>query len=123
MKNTSQWAYDLDNPANEKFVKAFRAKYDRTPTLYASQGYDTANLILSAIKKASPSDKDAFRSALESADFDSVRGSFKFGSNHHPIQNIYVREVVAGNGKKPTNKLVGVAISDLQDAYVSQCAL
>jgi branched-chain amino acid transport system substrate-binding protein len=123
VKNTSQWAYDLDNAANEKFVKAFRAKYDRTPTLYASQGYDTANLILSALEKASPSDKDAFRKALEAADFDSVRGSFKFGSNHHPIQNIYVREVVAGDGKKPTNKLVGIAISDLQDAYVSECTL
>jgi branched-chain amino acid transport system substrate-binding protein len=109
--------------ARQKFVKAFRGKYDRTPTLYASQGYDTANLILSALKKANPSDKDAFRTALESADFESVRGSFKFGSNHHPIQNIYVREVVAGNGKKPTNKLIGVAISDLQDAFASQCSL
>jgi len=123
VKNTSQWAYDLDNAANQKFVKAFRAKYERTPTLYASQGYDTANLILSALKKAQPSDKSAFRSALKSADFESVRGSFKFGSNNHPIQNIYVREVVAVNGKKPTNKLVGVAISDLQDAFASQCSL
>ena len=123
VKNTSQLAYDLDNAANQKFVKAFRAKYERTPTLYASQGYDTANLILSALKKAQPSDKSAFRSALKSADFESVRGSFKFGSNNHPIQNIYVREVVAVNGKKPTNKLVGVAISDLQDAFASQCSL
>jgi branched-chain amino acid transport system substrate-binding protein len=122
VKNTSQWAYDLDNTANGTFVKAFRNKYGRTPTLYASQGYDTANLILSALKKAEPSDKDAFRSAVKAADFDSVRGSFKFGSNHHPIQTIYVREVVAGDGK-PTNKLLGIAIADLQDAYASECSL
>ncbi|MFT5598486.1 MAG: branched-chain amino acid transport system substrate-binding protein [Urechidicola sp.] len=122
VKNTSQWAYDLDNAANAKFVKAFRNKYGRTPTLYASQGYDTANLILSALKKTEPSDPDAFRSALKSADFESVRGSFKFGSNHHPIQTIYVREVVAGDGK-PTNKLLGIAIADLQDAYASECSL
>jgi branched-chain amino acid transport system substrate-binding protein len=122
VKNTSQWAYDLDNAANAKFVKAFRNKYGRTPTLYASQGYDTANLILSALKKTKPSDPDAFRSALKSADFESVRGSFKFGSNHHPIQTIYVREVVAGDGK-PTNKLLGIAIADLQDAYASECSL
>jgi branched-chain amino acid transport system substrate-binding protein len=122
VKNTSQWAYDLDNTANGTFVKAFRNKYGRTPTLYASQGYDTANLILSALKKAEPSDKDAFRSAVKAADFESVRGSFKFGSNHHPIQTIYVREVVAGDGK-PTNKLLGIAIADLQDAYASECSL
>ena len=123
VKNTSQWAYDLLNKPNARFVKAFREKYGRTPTLYASQGYDTANLIVSALKKAKPSDADAFRRALEAADFESVRGSFKFGSNHHPIQNIYIREVVAGANGKPTNQLMGIAIADLQDAYASQCKL
>jgi len=121
VKNTSQWAYDLENAANSRFVEAFREKYGRTPTLYASQGYDTANLIVSALNKAKPSDADAFRSALEMADFDSVRGNFKFGSNHHPIQNIYIREVVPGANGKPTNKLMGIAVADHQDAYASQC--
>lgn len=122
VKNTSQWSHDLDNAANKKFVAAFREKHGRTPTLYASQGYDTANLILSALNVAEPSDADAFRSALKAADFDSVRGDFKFGSNQHPIQDVYVREVVAGDGK-PTNKLMGVAIEDLQDAFASSCNL
>ena len=121
-KNTSQWAYDLDNAANKKFVKTFRAKYGRTPTLYASQGYDTANLILSALATTKPSDADAFRNALRAAKFDSVRGTFKFGSNQHPIQNVYVREVVAGD-KKPTNKLVGIAIENIQDVYAAQCKM
>lgn len=121
-KNTSQWAYDLDNPANKTFVDAFRAKHDRIPTLYASQGYDTANLILSALAKADASDQEAFRDALREADFASTRGAFKFGNNQHPIQNIYLREVVAGDGK-PTNKLVGLAIENLQDAYASECGL
>ena len=122
VKNTSQWSHDLDNAANKTFVAAFREKHGRTPTLYASQGYDTANLILSALNTAKPSDADAFRSALKAANFDSVRGDFKFGSNQHPIQDVYVREVVAGDGK-PTNKLMGVAIEDLQDAFASSCKL
>ena len=37
--NTSQWAHDLDNPANKKFVEAFRKEYNRLPTMYASQGW------------------------------------------------------------------------------------
>jgi branched-chain amino acid transport system substrate-binding protein len=122
VKNTSQWAYDLDSAANAAFVESFRAEYGRTPTLYASQGFDTANLILSALDKAQPSDADAFRAALEAAAFTSVRGDFKFGPNHHPIQNIYVREVVAGDGK-PTNKLVGVAIENRQDAFAAECKM
>jgi branched-chain amino acid transport system substrate-binding protein len=123
VKNTSQWAYDLDNAANKAFVEAFRAEYGRTPTLYASQGYDAANLILSALAKADPADADAFRAALEAAEFASVRGEFRFGPNHHPIQDIYVREVVAGPEGKPTNRLVGVAEEDHQDAYAALCKM
>lgn len=122
-KNTSQWAYDLDSPANAAFVDAFREAYGRTPTLYASQGFDTANLILSALDKAQPSDAAAFREALRAADFTSVRGDFAFGPNHHPIQDIYVREVVAGPEGRPTNQLVGVAVEDHQDAYFGECAM
>jgi branched-chain amino acid transport system substrate-binding protein len=122
VKNTSQWAYDLDNAANAAFVESFRAEYGRTPTLYASQGFDTANLILSALAKADVKDAGAFRAALEAADFVSVRGAFKFNTNHHPIQNIYVREVVAGEGK-PTNKLVGLAEENHQDAFAAQCKM
>jgi branched-chain amino acid transport system substrate-binding protein len=122
VKNTSQWAYDLDNPANKAFVESYRAEYGRTPTLYASQGFDTANLILSALAKADVKDQDAFRAALEAADFASVRGAFRFGPNHHPIQNIYVREVVAGDGK-PTNKLVGLAEENHQDAFAAECKM
>ncbi|GMG81143.1 ABC transporter substrate-binding protein [Paralimibaculum aggregatum] len=122
VKNTSQWAYDLDVPANVAFVAAFRETYGRTPTLYASQGYDTARLILAALDKAHPDDADAFRAALEAAEFESTRGKFRFNSNHHPIQDIHVREVVAGEGG-PTNRLVGVAIADRADDFAAECRL
>ena len=122
VKNTSQWASDLDNSTNKAFVKSFTEKYGRVPTLYASQGFDTANLILSALEVAHPDDKAAFREALRAADFKSTRGDFRFGNNNHPIQDIYVREVVAGESK-PTNKLVGLAVEDIQDAYADQCKL
>ncbi|MDR9439501.1 MAG: ABC transporter substrate-binding protein [Halomonas sp.] len=121
--NTSQWAYDLENAANQAFVEGFREAHDRTPTLYAAQGYDTARLILSALEKAHPSDKDAFREALREADFDSVRGAFRFGPNHHPIQDIHVREVVEGEDGEPTNRLVGIAVEDIQDVYAEQCRM
>ncbi|SEL08128.1 ABC transporter substrate-binding protein [Halomonas daqiaonensis] len=121
--NTSQWAYDLENAANQAFVEGFQDAYDRMPTLYAAQGYDTARLILSALEKAHPSDQDAFREALREADFDSVRGEFRFGPNHHPIQDIYVREVVEGEDGEPTNRLVGIAVEDIQDVYAEQCRM
>ena len=124
VKNTAEWTHDLDVAKSKAFVEAFKAKYGRTPTIYAGQGYDTANLILAALGKADPAtDPDGFRAALKAAEFESVRGEFKFGSNNHPIQDIYVREVVAGPDGKPTNKLIGVALKDHQDVYAAECGM
>ncbi len=120
--NTSQWSKDIDNPTNLAFVKAFQAEYGRLPSLYASQGFDTANLLLSALEKADPSDPDAFRAALMEADFDSTRGKFRFGPNHHPIQTIYARKVVK-EGDVYTNKIIGVALKDHADAYADECKM
>ncbi|WP_112321045.1 ABC transporter substrate-binding protein [Oceanibium sediminis] len=122
VKNTSQWSKDLDNAANAAFVESFQAEYGRLPSLYASQGFDTANLMLSALETASPSDQEAFRAALMAADFDSVRGDFAFASNQHPIQNIYVREVVR-EGDVLTNKLVGVALEDHGNVFIDDCKM
>ncbi|GAB4366420.1 MAG: ABC transporter substrate-binding protein [Kiloniellaceae bacterium] len=122
VKNTSQWSKDLDNAANKAFVEAFQAAYGRLPSLYASQGYDAANLILAAWKQAGIADKDAFRKALEAADFASVRGSFKFDATHHPIQDIYVREVVK-EGDVLTNKIIGVGLKQRAHAYADECKM
>lgn len=122
VKNTSQWNKDLDNPANKAFVSTFQEKYGRLPSLYASQGFDAAQLLISAKKKASVSDADAFRAELKKGDFPSVRGSFKFGNNNHPIQNFYVREVIK-EGDIYTNKILSVALENHQDAYASDCKL
>ena len=122
--NGSQWNHDLDNPANKQFVSAFKAKYNRSPTLYASQGYDSANLIGSALKATAgkPENMDAFREALRAAKFDSVRGNFRFGNNQHPIQDIYVREVVK-DADGIHNVTVKKVFSNHADAYAGDCKL
>lgn len=122
--NTSQYTHDLDNAANATFAKAFVEKYGRKPSLYASQGYDAANLIASAVAAVGGdmSQSDAFRAALKKADFQSVRGPFAFASNHHPVQDIYVREVVA-EGDGVTNKTIAKVFSGHSNAYVGDCKM
>jgi len=119
--NTSQWNKDIDNATNAAFVETFQAEYGRLPSLYASQGFDTANLLISALEIAHPDDADAFRTALEAANFDSTRGDFEFGPNHHPIQDIYAREVIK-EGDVYTNKIIGVALENHSDAYAVDCS-
>ncbi|MEI5681264.1 MULTISPECIES: ABC transporter substrate-binding protein [unclassified Mesorhizobium] len=122
VKNSASWSKDLDNAANKKFVEGFEAEYKRLPSIYAAQAYDTANLIISASAKASVKDADAFRAALKEAKFDSVRGKFKFNTNNHPIQDIYVREVVK-EGDVLTNKIVATSFTDHEDAYAKDCKM
>ena len=118
--NTSQWNKDIDNPTNAAFVESFAETYGRLPSLYASQGFDTANLLISAIDVAHPDDADAFRAALMAADFDSTRGDFAFGSNRHPVQNIYAREVVK-EGDLVTNRILSVTLENHGDVYAADC--
>lgn len=122
--NSSQWAADLPNEANKKFVEAYRKEYGRMPSMFSSQGYDAAMLIDGAVREVNGKieDKDAFRAALKNANFESVRGAFRFNNNNYPIQNIYMRQVVE-NEKGIANKLVGVAVEDLHDVYAETCPL
>ncbi|MEM1076350.1 MAG: ABC transporter substrate-binding protein [Pseudomonadota bacterium] len=120
--NTSQWNKDIDNPTNTAFVESFLAEYGRLPSLYASQGFDTANLLISAVEASNVSDQDSFREALRAANFDSTRGDFAFGPNQHPVQSIYAREVIQ-EGDVYTNRILGVALENHADAYAADCKM
>ena len=122
---TAHWVADLPFPANKKFVKEFVAKYHRDPTPYAAMGYDTAHEIGSGLRAVGGdiSKADAFRAALKKADFASVRGHFRFGSDQEPIEDWYSTQVV----KTPSGKLeivtLGKIARDLGNAYTSLCPL
>jgi branched-chain amino acid transport system substrate-binding protein len=124
--NTAHWSPDLANPANQKFVAAFQQEYKRVPTLYASQGYDAAQLIHAAVRdvKGKLEDQEAVRKALRAARFDSVRGAFRFNSNQYPIQNYYVRTVGSdGKGGLINKSFSEPILKDHGDAYVQLCTM
>ena len=124
--NTSHWSPDFTNAANQKFVAEFQKEYKRVPTLYASQGYDAAQLINAAVRdvKGKLDDQVAVRKALRAAKFDSVRGAFKFNSNQYPIQNYYVRTVGSdGKGGLINKSFSEPILKDHGDAYVQGCAM
>lgn len=125
MFNTSQWAHDLDNAANKKFVAEFEKEYGRLPSLYAAQGYDAAKLIDAAVRdsKGKLDDKAAVRKALEAAKFDSVRGAFKFNTNHFPIQDYYLRVVTKNSKGQVTNRTLGTVLKGHADAYAGSCKM
>ncbi len=106
----------LDNPVNKKFVADFRAKFNnKMPDGFACQGYDTAEVIVRALKavNGNTQDKDKLVDAIAKTEFDSPRGRFRFDpKTHNVIQPfIYVREVkeVAGGlNNVPIDKIADV---------------
>lgn len=125
MFNTSQWGHDMENAANKKFVAEFEKAYGRLPTLYAAQGYDAARLIEAAVRdsKGNLEDKAAVRKALEAAKFDSVRGAFKFNTNHFPIQDYYLRVIIKDANGRVTNRTLGTVFKAHSDAYAASCKM
>lgn len=123
--NASQWAADLDNAPNQRFVADFVETYGRIPTMYAAQAYDAAMLIDSAVAKVGGRIEDAaaFRSALKAAEFSSIRGKFRFNTNQYPIQNLYMREVYKDASGKVSNRTVGTVLEDHADPFAAECPM
>src|ERR1700758_3542227 len=121
-----EWVNDLPNEQNKKFVEDYRKKYPNLrPTYYGAQAYDAAQLVNSAVVavKGDLTKKDAMKAAMETADFKSVRGSFRYGNNHIPIQNFYLQDVVKDADGQLSLKTVATIVKDDQDRFHDKCAM
>jgi branched-chain amino acid transport system substrate-binding protein len=120
-----QWVNDLPNEANKKFVADFRAKHKNYPSFYGAQSYDAANLVNSAVVAVNGDldKKDAMRAEMRKANYASVRGPYKYGNNHFPIQNFYLQDVVKDSQGNLTLKTVATIVKDSQDMFHEKCPM
>jgi branched-chain amino acid transport system substrate-binding protein len=119
----ANWAPNLDNPANKKFVAGYEAAYESVPGTYAMQAYDAALLINSAVTavKGDLTNKDAVIAALKKADFTSPRGNFKFNTNGYPIQDFYLTKVAKRPDGKFQTEIVEKVFTNDSDRYAKDC--
>ena len=115
----------IDNPVNKRFVQDFKTKFGRDPASYAGLAYDAMMLVDSAVKevKGNVKDQAAFRAALKKANFQSVRGSFAFSSNNHPIQNTYLTVVDERSDGSLFLKATAIISEKAADNFVGKCPL
>src|SRR5438045_4171040 len=115
-----QWVNDLANDQNKTFVADYRKKYTGLrPTYYGAQAYDAAQLINSALVavKGDSSKKDAMKAEMEKANFKSLRGPFKYGKNHIPVQSFYLQDVVKDGDGQLSLKTVATIVENNQDRF------
>ena len=119
----ANWAPNLDNPQNRKFVASYEATYNSVPGTYAFQAYDAAMLIDSAVKalKGDLSNKEALIAAIKKADFTSLRGNFKFNTNGYPIQDFYLTKVAKRPDGKFQTEIVEKVFNNYADRYAKDC--
>jgi branched-chain amino acid transport system substrate-binding protein len=120
-----EWVNDLPNDANKTYVSAYKAKYGSSPSFYGAQTYDAVALIDSAVTavKGDLTDKEGMRKEMEKADFKSVRGNFKFGNNHIPIQNFYLQDAIKNDDGSYALKTVATIVKDDQDRFHDKCPM
>jgi len=118
------WSSELDNPANRRFISDFRKKYGYTPSFYGAQSYDAIMLIDGAIRavKGNLQDKQGLIKAMESVPYKSVRGHYRYNSNHFPIENFYLLRAAKGpNGV--VMKVERTIFKNHKDAYYHECKM
>jgi branched-chain amino acid transport system substrate-binding protein len=121
----ANWAPDLDNPQNKAFVAAYEKEFGAVPATYAFQAYDAALLIDRAVREVQGSvgNKDALRAAMMKADFQSLRGAFKFNTNHYPIQDFYLVKVAKRADGKFETEIVKKVFENYADPHAKDCAM
>jgi len=90
----------IDTIENNNFKKAYIDKYDRVPSEFAVQGYDTGKVIVEAIKSLSGdvSSKVELANAINNISVKGPRGPLTIDKkSNNVVQNIYIFEVVSGD--------------------------
>ena len=76
----------------QTFLTAFKAKFNKEPSAFNALGYDTANFVVDAIKRASASGTltgESVKDALAATtDFPAVTGTFSVDAHHNAVKQI-----------------------------------
>lgn len=123
--NVAPWSPDLETPLGKRLVTDFEQEYGRPVTGWVAQGYDTAQMLDAALRVTGgrTGDREAVRNALRRTEFASVRGGFRFDSNHFPSVNIYLRRTTRDAKGRPTEELRSTLIKDWHSREAGLCPM
>ncbi len=125
IKTATLWSEDFDNAASREFAAAFEKAHGRIPSPYAADAYDLVLMLDAAVRAngGRVDDKAALARALETVKFDSIRGNFRFNTNHFPILDYYLTTVEKDAKGRVVNKLGERIVHDLKDNYADICKM
>jgi branched-chain amino acid transport system substrate-binding protein len=91
------WNSASSNPTSQKFIAAYRAKYNSDPDQFAAQAYTGVYIMAKAIVNANSIDRTAIRDGLTKIkDFDTVLGTFNFTDKRDAQHPAVIQVVQSG---------------------------
>lgn len=99
---SNHYAEDSTEPAVQNLVKAFKAKYNKSPNSFAVLGYDSVYMLKDAIEAAGTLDVEKVRDALEKTDGNYVTGHITFDEKRNPVKSAVMIQFVKGADGKIT---------------------
>src|SRR5262249_37546008 len=67
--------------------------------------------------------KDAMRAAMRKANYASVRGPYRYGNNHFPIENFYLQETIKRPDGSYGLRTAATILKDSQDSFHDKCPM
>lgn len=123
--NVAPWSPDLETPLAKRMATDFELEFGRPATGWVIQGYDTAQLLDAALRATGgrTGDREAVRNALRRAEFPSLRGPFRFDSNHQPSVSVYLRRTTRDAKGRPTEELRSTLIKEWHSHETGLCPM
>ena len=112
--STLNYVPSIDSAANRKFQSDFQAKAGRPGSEFGVAMYDTAHLIVEALKATggNTEDRAALVKAMHNVSFEGPRGPFRIDpETNNIVQNIYISEI-----KRMPDGKMGADIKDVMKA-------
>lgn len=94
---TNHYSVDDTSAASKAFVEAYKKEYGQAPDAMAVLGYDAANVLIDAIKRASSTEPAKIREALAATkDFPAITGATTLNATHDAVKSAVIIEMKDG---------------------------
>jgi len=94
---TNHYSVEDTSPTAQAFVEAYKKEYGQAPDAMAVLGYDAANVLIDAIKRANSADSGKIREALAATkDYPAITGATTLNATHDAVKSAVIIEMKDG---------------------------
>lgn len=95
----SQYSAESTDPALQKFLADYKAKYNTDANMFAVLGYDALHILVQAIEEAGGTDSKAVVEKMAAIQYSGLTGKISYDENRNPIKEAAITQIKDGKYK------------------------